>query len=216
MANQLTFSSSSNTGPLTERQNSFFRFKEIQRSYNFIVYFDETKDDIVSNLPSFMCTGIEMPEYSFKKEYMYYGPFVKSFPILDHNGFEFSLKLEEDNEGNVKNLINYLVNKNIKKDGYYNTYKDTVLNQIVASVYTHDGWNVYKNHFRNCFFLRSSTVNYTWNSSEKIEYDLTFNCDHFFTQWNEQVPNEHIQEVIKWSDVGATINKHRAQHDKHN
>ena len=183
------------TGPLTERQNSFFRNKTVQRAYDFIVYFGESGNSEVSNLKSYMCTGIEMPEYSFKKEYMYYGPFVKSFPILDHNGFEFTLKLEEDEYGSVKTLIQYLTNKNIKKSGYYNTYKDTVIPQIVASVYRNDAVNIYKNHFRNCFFLRSSTVNYTWNSSEKIEYDLTFNCDHFFTQWNEQIPlNRFVEE----------------------
>lgn len=201
-------------GPLTNRVNNFFEFKTIQRAYNFIVYFDESGCYELENLPSFLCTGVEIPEYSFKKEYVHYGPFMKSFPILDHNGFEFTMKFEEDEYSSVKGLIQDLTHKQIKQNGYYKPYKSTVIPQIVASVYTHDAWNAYKVHFVNCYFLKASTANYAWSSSDKIEYDITFNCDHYYIQVQEQVPQSNVKEDFDKGVVGRKLDTKRKNHLK--
>lgn len=201
-------------GPLTSRNSNFFEVKTIQRAYNFIVYFDVSGDSNLNDLPSFLCTGVEIPEYSFKKEYVHYGPFMKSFPVLDHNGFEFTMKLEEDEHGTVKGLIQSLVRKQMTQSGYYNNYSSTTIPQIVASVYTCDAWNAYKVHFLNCFYMKSSTANYAWNSSEKIEYDITFNCDHYYVQVQEQVPPSKVDEVIKTNKVKSKLNNQREGHTK--
>lgn len=171
-------------GPLTNRIGNFFTNKTIQRQYNFLVYFDESLEGekptgVFSKLGAFHCTGVELPEYSFKKEYIYYGNFVKSFPILDHNGFEFTMKFEEDEDSTIRSFIQKLIRRQIGSDGYYKSYKETVLERIVISVYTPDGWNSFKIYMKNCYFLKASTANYAYSSSDKIEYDITFNCDHY-------------------------------------
>jgi len=167
-------------GPLTNRILNFFTNKTIQRQYNFLVYFDESiGGDVFGKLGAFHCTGVELPEYSFKKEYIYYGNFMKSFPILDHNGFEFTMKFEEDEDSTIRSFIQKLIRRQIGSGGYYKSYKETVLDQIVISVYTADAWNSFKIYMKNCYFLKASTANYAYSSSDKIEYDITFNCDHY-------------------------------------
>lgn len=167
-------------GPLTSRVRDFYLWKTIQRSYNFMVMFDESiglpeQDD----LGVFVATSVEIPDYSFKKEVYRAGPFVKNFAVLDHEGFNITMKMEETDTGRVKSLIQKLIHKNIKPTGYYNTYENTIIPQIVVDVYRQNGDNVYKLRFKNCFFLKASTPTYTYNSNEKIEYDLEFACDHY-------------------------------------
>lgn len=192
-------------GPLTDRVSKFYQFKTIQRSYNFLVYFDESGsfdfDDVKgSDLLAYHATAIDIPDYSFKKEYVNFGPFTKAFPILDHNGFEFNIKFEEDELGTVKELINNLTRKNIREDGYYNTYANTTLDRIVASVYTQDAWNVYKVYFYNCFYLKASQAQYSFDSNNKMEYDITFSCDHY-----EIKPHISIAEGLKKENANDII-----------
>lgn len=132
-----------------------------------------------SNLGVFVATSVEIPDYSFKKEVYRVGPFVKNFAVLDHEGFNVTFKMEETDEGRVKSLIQQLVRRNIRASGYYNTYSKTVIQDIVVDVFKQNGDNVYKLHFKNCFFLKASTPTYTYNSNEKIEYELEFACDHY-------------------------------------
>lgn len=207
-------------GPLTDRVSKFFQFKTIQRSYNFLVYFDESgsfdfDNTGISDLMAYHATAIDIPDYSFKKEYVSFGPFSKAFPILEHNGFEFNIKFEEDELGTVKELINNLTRKNIDENGYYNSYKASTLSRIVASVYTQDAWNVYKVYFKNCFFLKASQAQYSFDSNNKIEYDITFNCDHY-----EIIPHKSIATNLykeKENDiVNGEITSYKSKRQNHN
>lgn len=167
-------------GPLTDRTRRFFMYKTIQKSYNFCVMFDESVGlPEGTSLASFHATSVEIPDYSFEKESVKIGPFIKTFPVLKHEGFSFNIKFEEDDSGRIKSLINSLIRKNISSGGYYNSYLETVINRIVVDVFGGDGTNVYKVTFHNCYYLKASTPTYTFNSNEKIEYDIEFNCDHY-------------------------------------
>lgn len=176
--------------PLTNRTRSFYTHKEIQRSYNYIVYFSKSvmrnlfPSDMSDEQKDLYATSVELPAgYDFKKEYYTIGPFIKSFPVLDHNGFEFTIKMEEDDRGTVKRLIELLNRRIINGSGYYNSYSNMVIDSIIISVFKSDGKSIYKARFKNCYLLKSSVPTYSYNSSEKIEYDLTFNADHFETEF---------------------------------
>lgn len=169
-------------GPLTSRVRNFYDRKEIQRAYNFLVYFDASDEIFMKGGPklaAFHAVSIEIPNYTFDKEWLDAGPIKKAFPILKHDGFEFTIKMEEDKVATIQKLIRRLTSRNIDSLGYNRPYKDTVISQIVASVYTQDAWNIYKIYFKNCFFLRASTANYDFSSGDKIVYDITFNSDHY-------------------------------------
>lgn len=173
-------------GALTSRTANFYIHKDIQRSYNFMVYFDEsdTTGSSFSNLHSYHAVSVELPNYAFKKEDKQVGPFVKSFPILDHNGFEFTIRFEEDSDGIVEKLIRKLVRRNIDSDGFNRSYKETMIDHIVVSIYQANGDNVRKVYFKNCYYLKASTANYSYEDGKQIFYDITFNADHFFEEDN--------------------------------
>lgn len=168
-------------GSLTTRTANFFEQKSIQRSYNFMVYFDESGIDtgLFNDLHAFHAISVELPNYGFKREEMNYGPFFKKFPVLDHDGFEFTIKFEEDDEGRVKNMIHKLVRRNIRSDGYLKPYSETVIPNIVVSTYRPDGKNVNKTYFKNCFYMKSSTPSFSYEDGKQIFYDVTFNADHY-------------------------------------
>ena len=203
------------SGPGTDRYSNFLENKTIQRSYNFIVYFEESLISDMKDIPSFVCTGIELPDYGFQKQYLDFGSFKKSFPILDHNGFEFTMKLEETENSEVKGLIQNLASRQIDNNGYYRTYKQTVIPQIVASVYTHDAWNAYKVHFTNCYFLKANSANFSYNSGDKIEYDLTFNCDHFYVHVQEEIAEANRHETTKPNAVQSHLAGNRTTGGKY-
>ena len=174
--------------PLTNRVRSFYTHKEIQRSYNYIVYFSESfmgtlfPEDFSNAHKDLYATSVELPAgYDFKKEYYTIGPFIKSFPVMDHNGFEFTIKMEEDDQGTVKRIIEQLNKQIINDRGYYRRYSQMVIPEIQISVFRQDGSSIYKAMFENCYLLKSSVPTYSYNTSDKIEYDLTFNADHFHT-----------------------------------
>ena len=189
-------------GEITRRTRHFYTHKTIQRSYNYLVYFS-LSNSLIRKLGStqnelerldMYATSVELPGgYDFKKEYYAVGSFVKSFPVLDHNGFEFTIKFEEDDQGTVKNLINVLTRSIIDSNGYYKKFNDAVVDNIIISTYRHDGTNVYKAFFENAYLLKSSNPTFSFNSSEKIEYDLTFNADHFHIDFGTAANNSNFQ-----------------------
>ena len=175
-------------GPVTFGAFNFYSKKTIQRSYNYLVRFDMSntlENSLAKKLEYYHSTSVELPNYEFKKEEYRVGNFVKTFPVLDHNGFEFTIKLEEDDQGTISNFIDFLVHKNIGSDGYYKTLANTIIDRIVVDVQRSDGVVVYKHHFEKCYFLKASTPTYSYNTSDKIEYDITFNADHMFKEYRK-------------------------------
>lgn len=175
---------------LTTRTHSFYNRKEIQRSYNYIVHFSKLYDYDI--FPSNLCSdelidvyanSVELPAgYDFKKEYYHAGPFMKSFPVLEHNGFEFTIKCTEDDRGTIRALIETLNRRIINENGYYNHYSNMAIPEIIVSILRNDGTEIKSVHFENCYLLKSSVPTFSYTTSDKIEYELTFNADHFNTQ----------------------------------
>ena len=183
-------------GPLTLSTGKFYLNKSIQRSYNYVVVFELSdightggSGHLAENY--YYATSIEIPNYEFKDEEYRIGSFVKTFPVLEHHGFAFTIKFEEDDQGTIQGLIDKLTIRNINASGYYNTYSNTVLDHIDVDVYRPDGTRVYRRTFYNCYYLKSSTPTYSYNTSEKIEYDITFKADHFETAYGTAHTNNN-------------------------
>lgn len=176
-------------GPLTTRTNEFYDKKSIQRAFNFLVYFNESEIDYKGSmgdrygLRSYHAVSVELPDYSFNKIETFAGPFVRTTPVLSHNGFEFTIKFEEDEKGTIKQLIHNLVRLNIDDKGYHH---NKVISNIDVAVFTPDGGNraigghSYRVSFKDCYFLKASPATYDYSSNEKITYDITFNADHYY------------------------------------
>lgn len=171
-------------GPVTFGTSRFYSKKTIQRSYDYQVRFDKSgsfsRNSSGKPLEFYHAVSIELPTYEFKKEEYKIGNFVKTFPVLDHNGFEFTIIFEEDDIGTISSLIDFLTHRIIDSNGYYRTHNSTTINELWVSVHRSDGVNVYEYVFEDVYFLKASTATYSYNTSEKIEYSITFNADHFY------------------------------------
>lgn len=170
-------------GPVSFGASRFYSKKTIQRTYDYLVRFDKS-GSFSGNasgkpLEFYHAVSIELPTYEFKKEEYKIGNFVKTFPVLDHNGFEFSIIFEEDDIGTISTLIEFLQRRIINAEGYYSSNYSTVIDNLWVEVHRSDGFDVYEYAFENVYFLKASTVTYSYNSSEKVEYTITFNADHF-------------------------------------
>lgn len=186
-------------GPVTNATRTFYTRKNIQRSYNFLVRFESshTLDERLRlGLKEFHAISVELPNYDFKKEEYRVGSFIKSFPVLDHNGFEFTMTFEEDDQGTISNMIDVLTRKNINSDGYYKKYSDTVIDNIRIDVTRNDGVLVYAAIFENCFLLKASTAKYDYSSNESIKYEITFNADHFVKYYGKAHTNPNYHPSV--------------------
>jgi hypothetical protein len=146
--------------------------------------FDETNDtgkvygNVMGGLSSYHAVSVDVPDYAFAKEQFKAGPFVNTFPVLNHEGFAFSIKMEEDFQGRVKELIMHLTSRIINANGYYNKMSNMFIPQIVVDVYRDNGDNIWKIKFLNCYFIKADGGTYDFSSGEKITYSLEFNADH--------------------------------------
>lgn len=174
--------------PLSRRNLSFYKNKEIQRSYNFLVRFSEISDSVKKKLfPTLTkedmdvnAISVELPGgYSFKKEYYNIGPYMKSFPVLEHNGFEFTISFEEDNKGSIKHLIQKLQSMIVNENGYYENFLNSVIPELRVSVIKPNGMRVYEIVFENCYFMKASAPTFSFATNDKIVFDITFNSDHY-------------------------------------
>lgn len=195
------FNESKSQGPITNTTRSFFTRKTIQRSYNFMVRFDLGDSSLLENMAGYQlfehhAISVELPNYDFKKEEYRIGPFVKNFPVLDHNGFEFTIKFEEDDVGTISNFIDILTRKNIRSSGYYNTLTNSVISNIVVEVTRMDGVRVCSYTFKNCFMLKASPATYSYDTSEKITFDITFNADHILKDYGKAHTDKNYKPSV--------------------
>ena len=121
--------------------DNFYKNKTIMRSYQFEVLVDSLykiinnpyyakfksyTSSFLHNLPadgfalnSNLVKSINIPEFSFGKEGVKYGPTQKSTPTMNFDGYEIQLELEEDDKGTVKQFIEHCKSRNINADGIF-------------------------------------------------------------------------------------------------
>lgn len=166
--------------------NEFYKEKSIQRSFNFkldvfhddagtTTYLPDNKK--IPEIKDYHVLSISLPLWEFKKEVVQYGSFVKTFPVLNTDGFEFTVTLEEDDNGTVINFINYLQKKIIKKDGTYVAPNRNKITMIYFRATNMDGKTIWDYQFDNCYFLKASNPEFSYVNNETVKYDITFNCD---------------------------------------
>jgi hypothetical protein len=146
-----------------------------------------------------MVASCEIPFFKFSKQKQQLGPFVNSFPILDHDGFEFTIKFEEDNHGTIHSLIEHFSNRNIDKDGYYRPKEERYIGadakkgetfkiKIERNERNLGAWDktfttVY---FKNVYFLTASTASFSYDATAALTFDLTFNCDYYEIDYGDE------------------------------
>ncbi len=164
----------------------FYKDKSVVASYNFsvtVIHDDSGNSTYLPNrekipeLKNYHILGLQLPQWEFKKEVMYYGPYVRTFPVLNSDGFEFTMTLEEDDKGTVSSFINYLQRKIIKPNGTYVAPKRNRINQIYFSCNDMSGSEIFHVSMDKCYYLKASNPEFSYGNNDSIKYDITFNCD---------------------------------------
>lgn len=161
--------------------------KSIQRSYNFFVTIvnDNSSNSYLPNgesmphIENHHVLNVSVPQYGFKKEIQYYGPYPKTFPVLEHDGFELKITFEEDDKGTIARLINWLQRRIIMNDGTgryvfpaRNRIRSIFIRPVDAAGNEKLGYE-----YNNCYFLRASEPTYDYGTNESIKYEIVFGCD---------------------------------------
>jgi len=172
--------------------------KSIQKQYRFFVTFfpnlflARQRPQIFNEIGpmplirSFHIQAISIPQYAFKKETQYYGSAPRSFPILQHDGFEVKIDFEEDDKGTIGFFISWLQRLAIEPTYGYHTPPDFVKIPMIAVVTENDiGAPIAAYTLHDAFYLNASGPDLDYAANGSVKYSITFNVDiinSFFPQ----------------------------------
>lgn len=169
--------------------------KSIQRSWGFDVSFiyNPLKGlslgrglEFPPIIQPFYVLDVTMPTYSFKKEVMMYGQVPRTFPILEFEGFDVDVTLEEDEKGTVDYFINWNQRNIIDDEGYYSAPDDAKIKAMVVEIYDNQSKPVVYYIFHDLYFLAANPAQYSYNSNDSIKRTVTFGVDRVSTYYIKQ------------------------------
>lgn len=172
--------------------------KSIQRSWNFYGTFLDTKFFSKPRLRrlaqigpppivrSYHLQSVTVPTYNFTPEVMMYGQVPRTFPVLEFEGFILNCVFEDDENGTIAYMINWLQRHIIDDDGYYLSPLDLRIGKFIVEVQDPRGFPVVYYVFNDIYFLKADDVTYDYGSNESIKYSVSFGVDRMSTQFIKQ------------------------------
>lgn len=150
--------------------------------------FKEYTNEFSYHLDPLCVKNVSIPDLGFQKENRKVGPTVKSTPVLNFDGYEIKLDLEEDAYGNVRKFIEHCKSRNIHKSGLYWPADFAEIPEMIVSV--NDGTRpggisncVMKMKFKNLIFINASEITFDYSTATAINYSLTFSANTMETEY---------------------------------
>ncbi len=172
--------------------NQFFQKKSILPVYNFGVFIDlSTSDDFSTEF--YHIKNINIPFYQFTGEEIRAGHHVFTLPVLNHDGFEFSVQFEDDHRGKIFELINRMQSKLIDDQGFYRGYSSRIIHNFEMVVMHPHGDYVYKVKFHDTMLFRVADLTLDYSDNSSIKYDCTFKSDYISISVNPEEPNTVVE-----------------------
>ncbi len=154
-------------------------FKDYTNS--FLSNFDITGSESLASydLKPFSVKSVNVPNFSFRKEIVKVGPFSKSIPIMDFDGYELSIELSESEGLGIYRFINWLQSRQVYKAGWFWPEKLAAIPWIKIDVFkTHDSpQKVATITYEDLTFLQATEAQFVYSDSTPISYTLTFNAN---------------------------------------
>lgn len=160
-------------------------FSDLKGS-NFTQTLKNINNDFPPIVQPFHILSVTVPTYSFSKKVVWYGTAPRTFPVLDFEGFELVVQLEEDEIGSVEYFINWNQRNMIDKDGYYSPPNKIKMRGFILEIQDHMGIPVVYYMFHDLYFLAADTSNYSYASNDSIKRNVTFACDRMSTIFIKQ------------------------------
>ncbi|MFW6377454.1 MAG: hypothetical protein ACOCZ5_02295, partial [bacterium] len=155
--------------------------KSIQRNWQFYGFFLFSPFKAVGRqkefppvIQPFHLLDVTIPVYEFEKKIMWYGQVPRTFPVLNFQGFNVDVTLEEDEQGTVEYFINWNQRNIIDRDGYYNPPNKVKFRAFTVEVQDKMGIPVVYYIFHDLYFLSANAASYTYTGNESIKRTITF------------------------------------------
>ena len=178
----------SNVKPINVDNSVVNSFETYTKS--FLLPSDIDSQTGIFNLKPWHVKNVTIPDFNFKKDGLVkYGPFAKSIPVMDFDGFELKIDLEEDSSGTVKRLIQWCQARNIHKTGTHWPPELSKLPYIEINIISEKPKSdtedniIGKFRFEEIHFLNASEASFSYSESSAINYSLTFNSNYYTYEW---------------------------------
>lgn len=161
----------------------YFNNKTVQKSNRFkVTILDDERVAIpgVGKMPDiqgYHVVNVSVPNWEFKKETLKLGPYVSTFPVMDFDGFEFSITFEEDTEGTINKFIDWCQRRIMDRNGFYFPPGLTKIRSIIIESYRDNGEINTQVSFNNCFFLKAANVSHDYKDNDSVKIEVTFASD---------------------------------------
>lgn len=181
-------------GSFSQGLQSFYSKKSVLPSWKFLVTIN-TDDDIqqtgenagntispkiksaFSNIDYHHVVDVTIPFYKFSMESVKYGPVAKTFPKLDHNGFNITITFEDDSNGNVLDLIHQLQKTIVDDDGFYKRLNLNKIGNINIQLYNHYGLTVGEWIAHGAYYTGVNDLTLSYANNDTVKFGLNFGCD---------------------------------------
>jgi len=164
----------------------FFTMKSILPNFRFyvtIIDIPNQNKPILPIIQNYHVVSVNLPDYDFKKVTQRYGSLAKSFPILDYDGLELTMVLEEDEFGTIGSLVHELKQRILNKNGLYVAPGLNTIDRIIVTVENDRELPVAIYTFKNTFFLKADQTEYNHSGNEAVKYTLTLNADYYSVKY---------------------------------
>jgi len=188
-----------------------FRKKSIQRIDKFTVTIEEnvsvankyaktsTQQEILRDMKAragrmpeidqFLVVNVTLPNWAFEKETISQGIFKQSFPVLKHEGFEFSILFEDDAYGTMSRFVRWCQTRIVDGNGLYYPKQFSNIGTIIIESYNEKNDVIYRYHFPDSYFLRSTPLTFDYSQPAGQKFSITFGSDHNDFYINQSVVN---------------------------
>lgn len=202
--------------------NNFYATKSVLPSWKFTVFIT-TDDDIIktgdnagkiiqkiikrafSRITYHHIVDVSIPLYKYQSEVTKYGPVAKTFPVLNHEGFQIKITFEDDSDGNVLKLIHEMQQTVVDSNGFYKPLNENKIGDININLFNHHGINVCQWIGKNAYFLGAEDISLSYKNDDTLKLAVNFGCDIISFRKHELIPS-----VVKNGlQIGAAIATNR-------
>jgi len=185
------------TDAFGQGMRSFYSKKSVLPSWRFLVNINTDTDvkttgenagikvspeikSAFSLIKPLQVVDVTIPFYKFSTEATKYGPVTKTFPKLDHNGFNITITYEDDKDANVIGLIHQLQKSVVNGDGFYKRLNRNKVGNIDIQLYNHyyDGGEIVaKWHIHGAYYTGVNDLSLSYASNDVLKFGLNFGYD---------------------------------------
>lgn len=123
--------------------------------------------------------NITLPTWNFKKEVVPSGIISYSFPVLEVEGFEFTVLYSgETHNATVQKFVNWCQRKIIDEKGFYRIKDESVIGDVIVQLINRKGDPSCEYVYRNVYYLRQTEITMDYAQDGTLPISVTFGCDN--------------------------------------